>query len=416
MNTNKKVLVGIDGMPHKMVVDLCKKEIMPNLASLVDEGNLRIMQSSTPAVSSISWNSIITGANPGQHGIYGFSDIIKGTYSMCFPNSNALKKPPYWQTIKGTHVVINVPATYPVKKINGCHISGFVSLDMDKAVYPAKIIPKLEELDYQIDVDAEKGHKSATLLLDELFKTLKARTKALNFLWDKYSWDTLMYVITGSDRIEHFLWHVYEDEGHTLHERFLEFYGLIDEIIGNINNRLNEDDSLIILSDHGMERVKYNINLNSHLINEGFLHLRDEGRGYNRIDDGSSAFALEDGRIYINRRGHYPRGMVEAEREPELKQEIRDSFMSLKIAGDKVIKKAHLREEIYHGPQLDNAPDVVLVPNKGFNLRGKLSNVLSENSPLSGMHNPQAFLYTKNIDDSFNVEHPTVEDVIKLVS
>ncbi len=224
-----------------------------------------------------------------------------------------------------------------------------------------------------------------------------------------------MFVITGSDRIEHFLWHVYEDEGHTLHERFLEFYSAIDEIIGGINNRLNEDDGLIMLSDHGMERVKYNINLNTHLINEGFLQLRDEGRGYNKIDEGTRAFALEDGRVYINRKGHYPRGTVAPGQEPELKKEISDSFKTLKIGGEQVIRKAHFREEIYHGAELGKAPDVVLVPNKGFNLRGKLSDSLHEESPLSGMHNPQAFLYTKNVDDSTIADNPTVEDVIKLV-
>ena len=33
-------------------------------------------------------------------------------------------------------IIINVPSTFPVKPLNGIHISGFVSLDLERSVCP----------------------------------------------------------------------------------------------------------------------------------------------------------------------------------------------------------------------------------------------------------------------------------------
>jgi predicted AlkP superfamily phosphohydrolase/phosphomutase len=266
-------------------------------------------------------------------------------------------------------------------------------------------------------VDSEKGHKSKKLLIDDLFKVLEKRVEAYRHLWDKYDWDVFMFVITGSDRIEHFLWDAYEDPNHENHEDYLDYFKKVDEAIGEIADRLEENDSLIMISDHGMETVNQSVNLNAVLQKEGLLKLGDNPKQrYNNIVEGTKAFALEDGRIYINREGKYPRGSVNASEVPDVMNEIVSIFESLEKDGQKIVKNIYKRDDIYHGDLIDKASDLVLTPNKGFNLRGKLADEIFEESPLTGMHNPEAFIYVKSKNKAVTSETPSVEDVVPIIN
>lgn len=411
----RNLIVGLDGVPPDLI-EKFGEELMPNFAGLIEEGEFDSMRSSIPAISSTSWGTIITGCNPGEHGVYGFTDVIRGTYTLSFSNFQSFKKPAFWQENEGEHVILNVPSTYPAQELDGCLVSGFVSPRMDRAVYPRSLLKKLEGIDYKIDVDSDKGHKSERLLFKELHDTLDGRIRAYRYLWDKYSWDTFMMVLTGTDRLEHFLWDAYEDPDHDYHQEFLDFFGRVDEVIGELDNRLDEDDKLIMLSDHGMEGVKFNVNLNAHLVEEGFLKLSDRGKKkrYNRIEGETKAFALEHGRIYLNRRGRYPKGSVEEDEEEEIIIGLKKSFEGLEKDGERVIDDIWEKDEIYRGDQVRDAPDLVLVSNSGYNLRGKLSGELFEESPLSGMHNEEAFLYATGNGARFPRD-PCVEDVVPLL-
>ena len=171
----KTVIIGLDGVPFGMIKDFAETGVMPNTAELISQGIFKKMHSSVPEVSSVAWSSLITGKNPGQHGIFGFTDLFYNSYKMRFPNFNDLKAPPFWDQWEGKSVIINVPATYPVHEMNGVLISGFVSIDFEKSVHPKSLIPSLKNLDYRLDVDSQKAHSSMDLFLKDLDKTLDAR-------------------------------------------------------------------------------------------------------------------------------------------------------------------------------------------------------------------------------------------------
>ena len=181
------VIIGLDGVPYELIKDLTERSIMSGVKDLIKQGSFLKMTSSIPEVSCVAWSSIITGKNPGEHGIFGFMDLYPNTYKLKFPQYNDLKAKPFWEILEEKKsVIINVPATYPVREMNGVHISGFVSIDIEKSVYPASLIPKLKEMDYRLDVDSEKAHSSLDLFLDDLEKTLQARIKAYRYLWKNY--------------------------------------------------------------------------------------------------------------------------------------------------------------------------------------------------------------------------------------
>ncbi|MFO7792724.1 MAG: alkaline phosphatase family protein [Thermoplasmatota archaeon] len=409
---NRKVIIGLDGVPYDLIKALANKGDIPNISSLIKEGYFSKMRAAIPEVSNVNWSSIVTGKNPGEHGIFGFTELIPGTYSVSFPDRRALKTDPFWTDGNNRYVILNVPAMYPAPEIDGYFISGFVSPELKRAVTPSSELKNLEEINYRVDVDSEKAHKSKSLFLDELFETLEIREKAYRHYWEK-DWDYFMLVFTGTDRLEHFLLDAYHDEEHEHHDRFIQYFKEIDRIIGDIVDKMNEEDRLMMLSDHGMELIEQNVNVNKVLEDNGLLTLGDKPKKrYKNIQRGTKAFALDPGRIYLHRQDRYPRGEVED--GEGIIEEIIDIFQNLRYEGENVIKEVHRRDKIYHGKQSYKAPDIVLTPNEGFNLKGSVKyEAVYEQNIFNGKHTEDdAFIYCNNLTPPKN---PTVEDVRGLI-
>jgi predicted AlkP superfamily phosphohydrolase/phosphomutase len=164
-----------------------------------------------------------------------------------------------------------------------------------------------------------------------------------------------------------------------------------------------------------MEGVVSNVNVNCYLEEKGFLKRgKDLRKGYNNILEGTRAFALDPGRIYINRTGKYPSGCVDADEEEGVLQELIHAWESLQKDGRPVIKKIWHKDEIYHGRYTDCAPDLVLEADTGFNLKGGiLPEKVFDTDMLSGKHNQDAFLYVKG---GTLPENPSVEDVVPVLN
>ncbi len=419
MKPARLVIIGLDGVPFGMLKDFAQTGIMPNTNRIMQDAFFTPMRSAIPEISCVAWSSIITGVNPGQHGVFGFIDINPGSYKMKFPNFNDLKAPTFWEQCRGNSVIINVPSTYPVRHMNGVHISGFVSIDINKSMHPASLVPQLQNLDYRLDVNAQKAHESLDLFLEDLDQTLTARIKAVEYLWDYTEWQTFMPTFTGTDRLMHFLFDAYEDAGHKYHNAFLEHFRKIDKAIGDIHSKLAEDDVLIMLSDHGFEKLEKDVYVNHLLVSEGFLTFRPDAEpSLNNIDSATKAFALDPARIFINQKDKYPAGSVaENEKETCLK-DLKNLFSSLEIDGKKVIKHIYRKQDVYTGPYIDNAGDLILIAENGFNLKGAMtSKELTAKGPFTGKHTYEnAFLMisNQNVVPDFD-DLPTVIDAGALI-
>jgi predicted AlkP superfamily phosphohydrolase/phosphomutase len=371
---NRVFIFGIDGASHEMILDLCSKGLMPNMASIVNDQFFGSVNSSIPDLSCIAWSSIITGVNPGEHGILGFMEMIPGTYSLMFPNFRNLKVKPYWETDEGKSIIINVPTTYPARPMNGVTVSGFVALDLNNAVYPDQLLPELQRLDYQVDVDTTKAHVSMELFLKDLNYTLDKRIELLHKMQKEHpDWENFMFVLTGTDRLGHFMHDAYQDSMHPFHDDFIDFYKRVDAVLGDVLEELRPEDSLILISDHGFEIIKQNAFLNPFLQENNLLDLNEEKRiKYTSINGNTKAFALDPGRIFINEVGKFPNGNVAPQDRDKVLEDLIALFSQWEWQGEKVIEKIFRKEEIYSGPYVHKAADLVLMPAPGFSLRGTL--------------------------------------------
>jgi len=416
----RTVIIGLDGVPFGMLKDFAEADVMPNTGQIIRDGFFAPMRSTIPEISSVAWSSIITGTNPGEHGIFGFVDIHPDSYKMKFPNFSDLKQAPFWGRGKGKSVIMNVPSTYPVSEMNGVHISGFVSIDFEKSVHPKSFIARLKEMDYRLDVDSQKAHSSIDLFLEDLDKTLEARIRAYRYLWEGEDWQTFMLVFTGTDRLMHFLFDAYEDKDHKYHNDFLNHFRRIDEVIGEVCSKLTGKDSCLLLSDHGFEALEKDVYVNHLLSSEGFLSFKQNSeRKLVNIDMATKAFALDPARIFINQRGKYPAGGVEGGDRERCLKDLEGLFDSLQIDGRKVIKYIYRKEDVYSGPHLGSAPDMILIADKGFNLKGSMAaQQLAGKGPFTGKHTYQnAFLLIrdKRAVSDFIGDHPSVIDAGRLI-
>lgn len=395
----RAVVVGLDGVPYTLLKDLKARGLIPSIGTIFDAGYFGRMSVCVPEISSVSWSSFMTGTQAGEHGIFGFMDLQPGTYKMYFPNFTHLKAPTLWDRLasRGRRtVVINMPATYPAREISGALISGFVAIDINKAVYPLSLIPSLNQMDYRIDVDTMKARQDHDFLFRDLDETLAGRERAVDLLWKDIDWDLFIVVVTGTDRLMHFLWEAFEQETHTYHQAFLDYLQKVDAFVGRVHEKfLDLDDSgesrnsFYMLSDHGFTRIKTEVYLNRWLQENGYLRFsKEQPETIMDIDSGSTAFAMDPSRIYLNLKGKYPLGTVDPSDYEKVRMELKVGIEGLTFkGGEKVAERVYLREELYHGPHVDMGPDLVVLSRHGYDLKAKVrSDQVFGRTDLVGMH------------------------------
>lgn len=413
--SKRAVLIGLDGTPCTLARRFAEDGTMPRLAELLRRGTLLQMDTSIPDISSVAWTSFMTGANPGRHGIYGFLDIQPQSYKIYFPNSRHIQAPTIWDVVGKSgrrSIVINVPSTYPAKPLNGALISGFVAIDLDKAVYPATLAARLREMDYRIDVDARKVQQSHDALMDDILKTLERRVDVLLQMFDKEQWDLFIGVITETDRLQHFFMDAIEDENHKYHSAFRDFYSRVDNFLGQITERLR-GETLLIMSDHGFTPIRQQVYLNRWLVDNGLLSLKDNARSIEEIGDGSQAFALDPGRIYINRKGRYPKGVVEPADARKIIDEIKKGLSEITDGREPIVKRIYERDELYNGACLAAAPDLCVQSIYGYDLKGAVGKrELMDREVFTGMHTQDDSTFFINAQASaLRSERPHITDI-----
>jgi predicted AlkP superfamily phosphohydrolase/phosphomutase len=403
---NRVCVLGLDGVPFSLLMDLAEKNIMPTMKGLIDSGHLHMMKASLPEISAVSWTDFMTGANSGSHGIFGFTDIKPGTYDLRFPNFHDLKKETFWDTLgerKKRSIIINQPSTYPAREIEGILISGFVAIELAKAIYPPSLKAALDRIGYQIDIDTMKSREDHEFLWKDLEKTLDRRQKAFDLLW-REDWDYFELVITGTDRLQHFLWSAYDDETHPHHENFLDYYRridrLIDQVVSSFLKLTENDEGLFLLSDHGFTGIQQEVYLNAWLEAQGYLSFDSPApQGLEDISPSSRAFALDPNRIYLHLKNRYPKGKVPLSGKKALKREIAQKLSNVEFEGKRIVRQVFDAEEVYSGPYKDGGPDLIVLSEYGFDMKGsvKKKEVFGRTN-LEGMHTWDDAFFWANTD------------------
>ncbi|MCK7477425.1 MAG: alkaline phosphatase family protein [Candidatus Moduliflexus flocculans] len=301
--------------------------------------------------------------------------VLRGPIS----NFTDVKVPPFWDVLaeRGVRsIIINQPSTYPARRMNGIMISGFVAVDLAKAVWPLELKEDLE----QIGLPDRHRHPASratihAFLWQELDQAFMGRQKALNMFWED-EWDYFQLVLTGTDRLHHYLWNAGQDPDHPQHQNVLEYYRQIDRLINKIYSTFRKTRG---------RRRKHLLPLAT-TASPGSFRKSTSTPGWKKRTSSSSAkspagrirgylrprtmaFALDPNRIYHPlRASRYPNGQVQAERgQSRSRKRSPAGSRSSNTKGDKVSPES-LRRSRTSTPALlpPSGPDLIVVPEPGF--------------------------------------------------
>jgi predicted AlkP superfamily phosphohydrolase/phosphomutase len=404
---SRVAVIGLDGVGLPLVQELAARGVMPALGRLLPQGTAAPMRSSIPTISSVSWAGFMTGRNPGKHGIYGFTDVKPGTLTTFFPNFGNVQGDTLWDVAGRAGkraIVMNVPGTYPARPLAGMLVSGFVAINLERAVYPAALLPRLTAAGYKIDVDYAKANERPEAFFADLIATMDARRRVYLDLLRDEPWDLFIGVITECDRLHHYFWNQWVDDRAPHHGRFLDFYRRLDDVLAALIDALPTEVPLLLIADHGHTLIHREFYVNAWLRTQGVLALHaDKPRGPADMDPSSKAFGLDPGRIYLHRRGRFPLGTVEPAEATDLIGRLQEGLLALRdetpgapVAG-RPVARVFARNELYHGPCLDAAPDLVVHFNPGYDPKGALGrSEIFGRSALTGMHTYDDSLFFVN--------------------
>jgi len=289
----KLLVIGLDGGTFDLLLPWMKEGILPNLRKIAEDGVSGTLKSTIPPITAPAWTSFYTGKNPGKHGIFEFLVKKEGSYEEIPVNSTFCKSKTLWELLGkgGKNVaILNIPMTYPPQKVNGVMICGFLSSAKNRDfVHPPDLLNEIENkfgpyylFGKTIDIATLLSDNHIETFIDDCQRMSEYKFKVAHYLMGKDDYDFIAFHEYGTDRIQHWLWHII-DKSHPRHEKHLEekfygkildFYRYVDEQIGKTIQLAGHQFSVCIMSDHGFCPVIRSIDLNVWLLQEGYIQIK----------------------------------------------------------------------------------------------------------------------------------------------
>ncbi|RMF83415.1 MAG: hypothetical protein D6736_21600, partial [Nitrospinota bacterium] len=272
----KMVVIGIDGATFNVIDPMIERGELPHLARLIQEGSRGELYSTYPPYTHIAWSTFSTGKNPGKHGVFDFIDPPyrnRESIPFVFTNFNAIKCATFWQILRDTELkigIVNLPMTYPPSPLNGFLIGGIDTPSEEVSfTYPEELITQLraQGIHYRPDYveflrfkKGEARHRSLEEVRQDYFAIEEERRKAILWLMENKEWDLLVVVLSLPDRVMHHFWPFHDPEEpaepNPYREVVRDSYRKVDQIIGQMLERIESDVPVMVMSDHGFGRVE----------------------------------------------------------------------------------------------------------------------------------------------------------------
>jgi len=413
MNRGGVLVVGIDGGTWDVFRPLADQGLMPNMGRVLDEGAHGELTSVVPWYTIPGWTSLMTGANPGRHGLLHWVRTEAADYwesrraGRRFTLSTDMGLPTFWDVAgaAGKQVaVVNMPLTFPAWPVNGVMVTGLLTPagDVGGQSHPEGFLRDYPE--YRVDLRHAKGREAEgslpplQQLLREMVDVTESRRRLMSDLTagDR---DLMVAVFVGMDRVSHRVWPEQErllegDESGELERLLGEYYRSLDSVIGSLIGAAGPDATTLFVSDHGFGRgPDRKFRANAWLRDAGYLALRggrvqqaahSRGRlkkigsralkAYRRRARrpaehvgvnlaATKAYAVQFSwcpvfGIAVNERGVKREGSVDPAEIPALLDRMTEDLMKIEDpdASGPVVLTVMRREEVADGPELARLP------------------------------------------------------------
>lgn len=411
----KVLVLGLDGADFDLVGRLLDAGRLPALARLRRDGAYGPLRSTIPAVTPTAWSSFLTGLNPAGHGIFNFSTNPNRSPQRV-ESAASRAGTPLWRRLGAAGIrsaFVTIPFTYPAEPIDGVVVTGYGGPERPQilppqaravvdAAHPGFVTahhPMAERWWEDFDGYARK-------LVEHVEQTADVCRLCLEH-------DPAIAVLCvdfmSSDHAGH-LGFARLDPSHPAHDpaaagdELVQVYAAVDracgELIAEAARIWDEPPTAIVLSDHGMKPIYWTFHANRWLEEAGHLRFRRRslqplkggrlnelakvdqrlartsgwyGRALDRVPglpepDADRAFADIDfgstraycfatgGQIFLGEASG-------ALRDPRYADRLADELASIRHpdTGEPAFD-VRRKEELYHGPYLGKAPELVLLP------------------------------------------------------
>jgi predicted AlkP superfamily phosphohydrolase/phosphomutase len=358
------LVVGLDCADPRIVFGQLRGELS-TLSQLMSAGGHGVLRSCVPPITVPAWTVMMSGHDPGELGVYGFRNRVRGSYREGrIAGTGAIRVPRLWDLMTKAgrpSVVVGVPPSYPVYPINGTWVGCFLTPGVTTGCcHPAALAGQLDG--YMFDV-SEYRTARADQLRRELWDMTRRRFDLLRRLARDEEWELFTFVEIGVDRVQHAFWKYYDPAhpqypgpGNPYADVIPEYYRLVDAERGRLLAGLGDDVSIVVASDHGAQRMQGVFCVNQWLVEQGLLvlasepsapaDLRPEDVDWPRtVAWGSGGYYA---RIYLNVAGREPHGIVPPDSRDAVVADIRGRLATLTDErGQPVTVSSYLPEDTY---------------------------------------------------------------------
>lgn len=456
----KVIVIGVDGASPYLISRGIEKRRLDTFKRIQAHGVSGILKSVKNPLSAPAWASFLTGTNPGKHSIFDFYKLEgAGEHRYRRPvNRGDIQAESVYETLskQGKRTgLLNVPMTYPPKRVDGFLVTGLLTPFGKPYTYPPELQEELSRMGYVVELDQCYLPGKEEDYIHAVNEVRSKREDVFFHLIEKFSdLDFVFCVFRHIDLLSHAFWRFtdplspyYDSElARRYGEAILDGYIASDRFLSKLIARMEGNDTLFVVSDHGFGPQRKRVNLGRWLCNRGYskfrshpstwlklflrdLHMsplkvhdvlakskyfqrimrRDTGTmisGYERLflshNDldwkKSTAYATGTsggwGQIYLIRGwGRNPDLLI---------QDIKKELCEIRDQNHKtIVEEVYEKGEIYKGDFLDEAPDLLVKFKEGYASYPLYSGnkMISDTPPdTTGGHHEDGVLYIYGSD------------------
>lgn len=257
----KVAVIGIDGIGWPILNKILQHNAMPTLNKILGTSVQGVLKSTIPPMTPSAWTSIASGVNPGKHGIFDFVTHVNGETRIV--NALDIQYPRIHEMValKGfKSICINLPLTYPIIRMKNCLVvSDWMA--PKASFYPKSLRKYMTKYPTHIPLD---HYKTKEDLIKGLCSEVFRRSNVAHQIMENLDWNLLWIVYSESDQILHKCF----EEVANGNMKALKIFEEIDKTIAKAHEMA---DLVFIVSDHGFSQYSSFINVNSFLNKIGLI-------------------------------------------------------------------------------------------------------------------------------------------------
>jgi predicted AlkP superfamily phosphohydrolase/phosphomutase len=236
-----------------------------------------------------------------------------------------------------------------------------------------------------------EGRMDEQTFMEDLYKAFDDRAQVILDRITARKWDVLVGVIESTDRVQHMMWRLM-DQKHPMYDAALaakygdsveRIYRRADQFVAEVLEHLEPGTDLMIVSDHGFHSWRKAVNLNTWLVQQGYMVVQGQQPGEKKLQDlfgggefwenvdwtRTRAYAMGLGQVYFNLRGRESKGIVSPGAESkQLADELAARLLTMTDPedGSRIIRNVYKRDDVYSGEFIGNAAELQVGMEDGY--------------------------------------------------